>query len=108
MISDNGILEKIMTEDIPSIWIEFKDTNQTKIAIGSFYREWTHNGVKSDEEQVKNMELFCEQIEKCSNRYNNIIILGDMNLCNEKWKDILRIACLEHLLDSSSKSPMLP
>ena len=42
------ILYKIMNEEIPSIWLEFKDQDQTKIAIGSFYREWTHNGIKTD------------------------------------------------------------
>ena len=81
------ILDKVMTEEIPSIWLEFKDHNQTKIAIGSFYREWTHNGIKSDAEQVKNMECFCQQIEQCSNKYNNTIVMGDMNLCSDKWKE---------------------
>ena len=82
------VLDKIMSEDIPSIWIEFKEQNQTKTAIGAFYREWTHNGVKSEAEQIKNMGLFCNQIEKCTSRYNNTIILGDMNLCSEKWKEV--------------------
>ena len=76
-----------MTEDIPSIWLEFRDQDQTKIAIGAFYREWTHNGVKTDDEQIKNLGLFCQQIEKCSTKYNNTIILGDMNLCSDKWKE---------------------
>ena len=77
-----------MSEDIPSIWLEYKEQDQTKIAIGAFYREWTHNGVKSEAEQIKNVGIFCQQIEKCSSRYNNTIIMGDMNLCSEKWKEI--------------------
>ena len=80
-------LDKIMSVDIPSIWIEFKDQKQMKTAIGSFYREWTHEGIKSDEEQTKNMGLFCQQIEACANKYNNLITLGDMNLCSDKWKE---------------------
>ena len=38
-------------------------------------------------EQVKNMERFCHQIERCSNKYNNTIVMGDMNLCSDKWKE---------------------
>ena len=39
------------------------------------------------EEQVKNIELFNSQIEKVSAKYNNVIILGDANLCSDKWND---------------------
>ena len=39
------------------------------------------------EEQVKNIELFNWQIEKVSAKYNNVIILGDANLCSDKWND---------------------
>ena len=82
------ILDDLMSDEIPSVWIEIKEKDQTKTAIGAFYREWTHNGIKTEAEQMKNMGLFCKQIDKCSNKYNNSIILGDMNLCSEKWKEV--------------------
>ena len=76
-----------MDETIPSIWLEFKDNNQKKTAIGGFYREWTHEGTNTVEEQVKNIELFNSQIEKVSAKNNNVIIMGDANLCSDKWND---------------------
>ena len=62
------ILDDLMSDEIPSVWIEIKEKDQTKTAIGAFYREWTHNGIKTEAEQMKNMGLFCKQIEKCSNK----------------------------------------
>ena len=32
------ILDEFMSEEIPSIWIEVKEKDQTKTAIGAFYR----------------------------------------------------------------------
>ena len=87
IVNSVNVLDKIMDEVVPSIWLEFIDTNQRKTAICGFYREWTHEGTKSVEEQVKNMELFNNQIEKASAKYNNLIILGDANLCSTKWNE---------------------
>ena len=47
------ILDQIMTTEIPTIWLELKEANQRKTAIGGFYREWTHEGTKTVEEQLK-------------------------------------------------------
>ena len=60
---DMVVLKEIMTPQFPSIWLEFSPTKENKVTIGGFYREWTHNGIKSTEEQVKCMELFSKQIE---------------------------------------------
>ena len=81
------ILDQIMTTEIPTIWLELKEANQRKTAIGGFYREWTHEGTKTVEEQLKNIELLNRQIETITSKYNNSIILGDANICSEKWDD---------------------
>ena len=51
------ILDQIMTTEIPTIWLELKEANQRKTAIGGFYREWTHEGTKTVEEQLKTLLL---------------------------------------------------
>ena len=47
---DIVIMNKEMTANFPSIWMEYNTPRDNKIIIGGFYREWTHNGVKSVEE----------------------------------------------------------
>ena len=41
-------------------------SNEKGIIVGGFYREWTHNGIKSNEEQLKNMEILTSQIDQVS------------------------------------------
>ena len=48
--------------------MEINTTRENKIIIGGFYHEWTHNGSKTVEEQVKNMEVFTKQIEEVTKR----------------------------------------
>ena len=40
-----SVLEQLMCEQFPSIWLEFKDHLGAKTIIGGFYREWTREGI---------------------------------------------------------------
>ena len=53
--------------------------------IESCYREWNRNGLDSISDQVKRINILCDQFDKATLLTNRIIILGDMNLCSRKW-----------------------
>ena len=57
------------------------------MAIGGFYREWTQDGQNSEAAQISRMEIFLEQVEKVSSKYEYIMILGDANLDSNKWEE---------------------
>ena len=77
--------EDLMTADFPSIWLETKNITGKNTLIAGFYREWSQNGNDSEDQQVKRMETFTQQISKASDFAKRIIILGDANLCTAKW-----------------------
>ena len=45
-----------MSTEFPSIWIEISERGQQEIVIGGFYGEWTREGVRTEESQIKNIE----------------------------------------------------
>ena len=50
--------EDIMVAEFPSIWLEVKEPNGKKLMIGGFYREWSQNGLNTEKDQEKRMEIF--------------------------------------------------
>ena len=79
--------EDLMDESFPSIWLEVKIENEKNILIGGFYREWTKNGDNTQARQVEAIRTFTSQIEKAANEDKSLLILGDANLCTEKWSE---------------------
>ena len=77
-------VNNLMSANYPSIWLLLNKRNEKGIIIGGVYREWTHNGVKTNEEQMKNMEILTTQIDQAAEMNQNVIILGDVNLCANK------------------------
>ena len=75
----------LMQESYPSIWIEIQDKHRSKSLVGGFYRQWSSDGKLTVPEQAKQMELFCNQINRAALSYCKIVITGDANLCSEKW-----------------------
>ena len=66
--------------------LELKENNVKSTLFAGFYREWSHNGLKSKEIQIKGISVFAAQIELATRRKTtNVIIIGDANLCTEKW-----------------------
>ena len=58
------------------------------MAIGGFYRQWSKNGIKLNEaEKTKSIEEFANQLQEIAAKYQNIVILGDVNLCSKKWNN---------------------
>ena len=74
-----------MQESYPSIWIEVQDIHGSKTLIGGFYRQWSSGGILTVPEQVNQMEILCNQINRAASSHLKIVITGDANLCSEKW-----------------------
>ena len=75
----------LMNEEFPSIWIEYKQERKKSTLLAGFYRVWTQEGDKTHGEQLARIKVFNEQIDKASDSKSNIIIMGDANLCSDKW-----------------------
>ena len=78
-------MNSLMQERYPSIWIELQDKRGSRSLIGGFYRQWSLDGKLTVPEQVKQIEIFCEQINSAALLTDKIVITGDANLCAEKW-----------------------
>jgi hypothetical protein len=62
-----------------------KNETEKNFLCCGLYREWSHEGVKSNEVQLEAMKIFCSQMEKACKEKKNVIVQGDMNLCSIKW-----------------------
>ena len=78
----------LMSKTFPSIWLEIQDKHKSRTLVGGFYRQWSSDGKLTVPEQVSEMEEFCRQINSANSCSEKIIILGDANLCAEKWLEI--------------------
>ena len=77
--------DDLMSTTFPSVWIEVQDKFKSKTVIGGFYRQWSSNGKLTVPEQVTQIEGFCNQISTAATPNGKMVILGDVNLCSEKW-----------------------
>ena len=85
-LSEQIIIRNDLTStDFPSLWIEVENSQGVNSICGGFYREWAPNGNNSIEAQVGSMEAFTDQIERAASENKNLIILGDANLCSNRW-----------------------
>ena len=80
-----SIRTDLMNTKFPSIWCEVKNETEKNFLCCGLYREWSHEGVKSNEVQLEAMKIFCSQMEKACKEKKNVIVQGDMNLCSIKW-----------------------
>ena len=60
------IRNDLMSSNLPSIWLEYKEPNKEALLIGGFYREWNHKGDTTEAGQVKRMEELSTQLERIS------------------------------------------
>ena len=56
----------LMDCEIPSIWCEINKMNEKNLLICGFYREWSHEGERSAEIQMKAIQTLNRQIEKAT------------------------------------------
>ena len=79
--------KRVLHSNLSNLWLELKEENRNPVIIGGFYREWTHDGDKTEEGQVKRIKIFSNQIELANKNKCEMIILGDANLCSNKWNN---------------------
>ena len=78
----------LMNKIFPSIWLEVADKYKSSTTIGGFYRQWSAKGERLlVPEQVEQIEEYCQQINSANRTSDKVIILGDANLCAEKWSE---------------------
>jgi len=80
-----NLRDDLMSETFPSIWIEMLDRHKSKTVIGGFYRQWSANRKLTVPEQVIQITELCNQISEANSSNEKIIVMGDANLCSEKW-----------------------
>ena len=51
------VVESQMSNTFPSIWVEFTNQKGTRVLIGGFYREWSNEGLTSESDQLKRIDL---------------------------------------------------
>ena len=76
-----------MSDSFPSVWLEIKEENNSSTLLGGFYRQWTNNGIRSSKVQVDEIQVFCNQIDSACTPRSKAIIMGDANLCSQKWQN---------------------
>ena len=81
----------LTSNEFPSLWMEVENKSGVNTICGGFYREWTPMGKNTIEAQVSAMETFTEQIERATNENKTLLIMGDANLCTERWNSPLLI-----------------
>ena len=81
------VRQDIMSKDFPSILLEIERKNRANMIIGGFYREWTRHNNSSKESQMESMKVFTQQIIGATNSNKPTIMLGDANLCINKWEN---------------------
>ena len=75
-----------MDTNFASIWIEV-NMFQNRMLFAGFYREWSYDGSKTESSQLEGLSKFANQIERATNQSNKCVIVGDANLCSQKWRD---------------------
>ena len=76
----------LMDTGFASIWIEV-NKSQNRILFAGFYREWSYKGSKTETSQLESLNIFTNQIEKATNQSDKCVVIGDANLCSQKWKE---------------------
>ena len=77
----------LMSSQFSSIWVECRTSSSKKYLMGGCYREWTKNGDDSIEGQKARLHILLDQIGEASRECERVLIVGDMNLCSEKWNE---------------------
>lgn len=83
----------LMYDNQPTIIIQLSNTGMKKCNIAFYYREWsTWDGLNSQEEQLKRLQLFQTMTDKAMTNNSECIIIGDMNIdLNKSLTDCDRV-----------------
>jgi hypothetical protein len=72
----------LMSPGLPSVWLEVHG-----LLLCSLYREWSPGGVKTAEAQMEQVKLLNNQLRSATATKKGVVVLGDMNLDQDKWDE---------------------
>jgi hypothetical protein len=75
----------LTSTEFPSLWLEIENITGRNVICGGFYREWAPGGLRTIPAQIEAIQCFTNQIERATNENKTVVIVGDANLCSEKW-----------------------
>ncbi len=81
------VREELMSPAIPSVWLDIAADNHITTACFT-YREWSPGGDKSKEAAHSALNTLISQIETASGGGRRVLVMGDLNLCQEKWDSL--------------------
>jgi exonuclease III len=79
--------EDLMSTEFPSIWLEITREHQKNVLVCGVYREWNRDGLKTEKDQKHRLKILTSQLEKATEENKIIIMIGDANLCSQKWEN---------------------
>ena len=80
----------IMSDSITSIWIEVKGTDNRKILMGTYYREFGQldgKGQDNINDQIGAWKEFEAQVAKATAESGEVVCMGDFNIDRKRLKD---------------------
>lgn len=80
-----SIRNDLTSTEFPSLWLEIENAASKNIICGGFYREWAPGGLRTTPAQIEAILCFTNQIERATHENKTVIIVGDANLCSDKW-----------------------
>jgi hypothetical protein len=78
-----------MSTEFSTIWLEIIRTNYKNLLVWGFYQEWTKNDDSTEAGQSQRMKILIDQMERTAKENKSIIMMGDANLCAQKWDERL-------------------
>ena len=75
------VRDDLMTDEVPTVWVELELKSEKNVLICSIYREWL-----SSQAQWVALQKICDQLQTAASKNLRLVIMGDLNLCQLKWK----------------------
>ena len=74
----------LMSTSAQTVWLQIDLPNQTPTVVGFLYREWLDTSG-----QRNTLSTLTEQIDMATETKGHIIVMGDLNLDQNKWDCLL-------------------
>jgi hypothetical protein len=82
LVPNTKLRSDLMNPGLPSLWLELHG-----LLLCSIYREWSPGGVKTAESQMEQIKLLNYQLLSATSSKKGVVVLGDLNLDQEKWDE---------------------
>jgi len=76
-----------MSNEFPTIWLEIIRNKCKNLLVCGFYQELTRNDDSTEAGPSQRMKILIDQMERAAKENKSIIMMGDANLCAQKWDE---------------------